>query len=169
MNKPPFRTGHGFDLHVFADHRALILGGVKIPHERGLLGHSDADCVIHALADSLLGAMALPDIGHFFPDNNPANKDMDSTKILKRAVLEIQQLGYRCSNVDITIIAQKPKLADFLPQMRKVLSQILGIEDNCVGLKATTHEKIGSLGRSEGIAAHAVCLLSVAEEYCKLY
>ena len=164
MNKPPFRTGHGFDLHVFADHRALILGGVKIPHERGLLGHSDADCVIHALADSLLGAMALPDIGHFFPDNNPANKDMDSTKILKRAVLEIQQLGYRCSNVDITIIAQKPKLADFLPQMRKVLSQILGIEDNCVGLKATTHEKIGSLGRSEGIAAHAVCLLSVAEE-----
>ena len=169
MNKPPFRTGHGFDLHVFADNRALILGGVKIPYERGLLGHSDADCVIHALADSILGAMALPDIGHFFPDNNPANKDMDSTKILKRAVLEIQQLGYRCSNVDITIIAQKPKLADFLPQMRKVLSQILGIEDNCVGLKATTHEKIGSLGRSEGIAAHAVCLLSVAEEYCKLY
>ena len=164
MNKPPFRTGHGFDLHVLADHRELILGGVKIPHERGLLGHSDADCVIHALADSLLGAVALPDIGHFFPDNNPANKDMDSTKILKRAVLEIQQLGYRCSNVDITIIAQKPKLAAFLPQMRKVLSQILETEDNCVGLKATTHEKIGSLGRSEGIAAHAVCLLSVAEE-----
>ena len=164
MNKPPFRTGHGFDLHVLADHRELILGGVKIPHERGLLGHSDADCVIHALADSLLGAVALPDIGHFFPDNDPANKDMDSTKILKRAVLEIQQLGYRCSNVDITIIAQKPKLADFLPQMRKVLSQILGIEDNCVGLKATTHEKIGSIGRSEGIAAHAVCLLSIAEE-----
>ena len=164
MNKPPFRTGHGFDLHVFADHRELILGGVKIPHERGLLGHSDADCVIHALADSLLGAVALPDIGHFFPDNDPANKDMDSTKILKRAVLEIQQLGYRCSNVDITIIAQKPKLADFLPQMRKVLSQILGIKDNCVGLKATTHEKIGSIGRSEGIAAHAVCLLSIAEE-----
>lgn len=164
MNKPPFRTGHGFDLHVLADHRELILGGVKIPHERGLLGHSDADCVIHALADSLLGAVALPDIGHFFPDNDPANKDMDSTKILKRAVLEIQQLGYRCSNVDITIIAQKPKLADFLPQMRKVLSQILGIKDNCVGLKATTHEKIGSIGRSEGIAAHAVCLLSIAEE-----
>ena len=164
MNKPPFRTGHGFDLHVFADNRALILGGVKIPYERGLLGHSDADCVIHALADSLLGAVALPDIGHFFPDNNPANKDMDSTKILKRAVLEIQQLGYRCSNVDITIIAQKPKLADFLPQMRKVLSQILEIEDNCVGLKATTNEKLGSRGRSEGIAAHAVCLLSVAEE-----
>ena len=125
MNKPPFRTGHGFDLHVFADNRELILGGVKIPYERGLLGHSDADCVIHALADSILGAMALPDIGHFFPDNDPANENMDSTKILKRAVLEIQKLGYRCSNVDITIIAQKPKLAEFLPQMRKVLSQIL--------------------------------------------
>ena len=164
MNKPAFRTGHGFDLHVFADNRELILGGVKIPYERGLLGHSDADCVIHALADSLLGAVALPDIGHFFPDNDPANKDMDSTKILKRAVLEIQQLGYRCSNVDITIIAQKPKLAEFLPQMRKVLSQILGLEENCVGLKATTHEKIGSLGRAEGIAAHAVSLLSVADE-----
>ena len=164
MNKPPFRTGHGFDLHVFADNRALILGGVKIPYERGLLGHSDADCVIHALTDSILGAMALSDIGHFFPDNDPANENMDSTKILKRAVFEIQKLGYRCSNVDITIIAQKPKLAEFLPQIRKVLSQILELEENCVGLKATTHEKIGSLGRSEGIAAHAVCLLSVAEE-----
>ena len=164
MNKPPFRTGHGFDLHVFADNRQLILGGVKIPYERGLLGHSDADCVIHALADSILGAMALSDIGHFFPDNDPANENMDSTKILKRAVLEIQKLGYRCSNVDITIIAQKPKLAEFLPQMRKVLSQILELEENCVGLKATTHEKIGSLGRAEGIAAHAVCLLYVADE-----
>ena len=164
MNKPPFRTGHGFDLHVFADNRALILGGVKIPYKRGLIGHSDADCVIHALADSILGAMALPDIGHFFPDNDPSNKNMDSAKILKRAVLEIQKLGYRCSNVDITIIAQKPKLAEFLPQMRKVLSQILELEENCVGLKATTHEKIGSLGRAEGIAAHSVCLLSVADE-----
>ena len=164
MNKPQFRIGHGFDLHVFADDRELILGGVKIPHERGLLGHSDADCVIHALADSLLGAMALPDIGNLFPDDDPANKDMDSSTILKKAVSEIENLGYICSNVDITIIAQKPKLAEFLPQMRKVLSQILELEENCVGLKATTHEKIGSLGRAEGIAAHAVCLLSVADE-----
>ena len=164
MNKPQFRIGHGFDLHVFADDRELILGGVKIPHERGLLGHSDADCVIHALADSLLGAMALPDIGNLFPDDDPANKDMDSSTILKKAVSEIENLGYICSNVDITIIAQKPKLAEFLPQMRKVLSQILELEENCVGLKATTHEKIGSLGRAEGIAAHSVCLLSVADE-----
>lgn len=163
MNKPPFRTGHGFDLHIFADNRDLILGGVKIPFHRGLLGHSDADCVIHALADSLLGAVALPDIGNLFPDSEPANKDIDSTIILERAVNEIKSFGYCCSNVDITIIAQKPKLSEYLPQMRMVLAKILQVEENCVGLKATTHEKIGSLGREEGIAAHAVCLLSRIE------
>ena len=163
MNKPPFRTGHGFDLHIFADNRDLILGGVKIPFHRGLLGHSDADCVIHALADSLLGAVALPDIGNLFPDSEPANKDIDSTIILERAVNEIKSFGYCCSNVDITIIAQKPKLSEYLPKMRMVLAKILEVEENCVGLKATTHEKIGSLGREEGIAAHAVCLLSRIE------
>ena len=163
MNKPPFRTGHGFDLHMFADNRDLILGGVKIPFHRGLLGHSDADCVIHALADSLLGAVALPDIGNLFPDSEPANKDIDSSIILERAVNEIKSLGYFCSNVDITIIAQKPKLSEYLPKMRMVLAKILEVEENCVGLKATTHEKIGSLGREEGIAAHAVCLLSRIE------
>lgn len=148
---------------MFADNRNLILGGVKIPFHRGLLGHSDADCVIHALADSLLGAVALPDIGNLFPDSEPANKDMDSSIILERAVNEIKSLGYCCSNVDITIIAQKPKLSEYLPQMRMVLAKILEVEENCVGLKATTHEKIGSLGREEGIAAHAVCLLSRIE------
>ena len=163
MNKPPFRTGHGFDLHIFADDRDLILGGVKIPFHRGLLGHSDADCVIHAMADSLLGAVALPDIGNLFPDSEPANKDIDSTIILETAVNEIKSFGYCCSNVDITIIAQKPKLSEYLPQMRMVLAKILEVEENCVGLKATTHEKIGSLGREEGIAAHAVCLLSRIE------
>jgi 2-C-methyl-D-erythritol 2,4-cyclodiphosphate synthase len=160
MNKPQFRTGHGFDLHVFADDRELILGGVKIPHERGLLGHSDADCVIHALSDSLLGAMALPDIGNLFPDDDPANKDMDSTNILQRAVREIEELGYCCSNIDITIIAQKPKLAPYIPEMKEILARLLKIDPTCVGVKATTHEKIGSLGRAEGIAAHAVCLLA---------
>jgi 2-C-methyl-D-erythritol 2,4-cyclodiphosphate synthase len=160
MNKPQFRTGHGFDLHVFADDRELILGGVKIPHERGLLGHSDADCVIHALSDSLLGAMALPDIGNLFPDDDPANKDMDSTIILQRAVREIEELGYSCSNIDITIIAQKPKLAPYIPEMKEILARLLKIDPTCVGVKATTHEKIGSLGRAEGIAAHAVCLLA---------
>lgn len=148
---------------MFADNRNLILGGVKIPFHRGLLGHSDADCVIHALADSLLGAVALPDIGNLFPDSEPANKDMDSSIILERAVNEIKSFGYCCSNVDITIIAQKPKLSEYLPKMRMVLAKILEVEENCVGLKATTHEKIGSLGREEGIAAHAVCLLSRIE------
>ena len=160
MNKPQFRIGHGFDLHVFADDRELILGGVKIPHERGLLGHSDADCVIHALADSLLGAMALPDIGNLFPDDDPANKDMDSSTILKKAVSEIENLGYICSNVDISIIAQKPKLTPYISGMKKNLGKILNIDPSSVGMKATTHEKIGSLGRAEGIAAHAVCLVT---------
>ena len=160
MNKPLFRTGHGFDLHVFADDRELILGGVKIPHDRGLLGHSDADCVIHALADALLGAVALPDIGNLFPDDDPANKDMDSSIILQRAVQKIEKLGYYCSNVDLSIIAQKPKLAPYIPDMKKVLGKILKVDSSCVGVKATTHERIGSLGRAEGIAVHAVCLLS---------
>ena len=160
MINPQFRIGHGFDLHVFADDRELILGGVKIPHERGLLGHSDADCVIHALADSLLGAMALPDIGNLFPDDDPANKDMDSSTILKRAVSEIENLGYICSNVDISIIAQKPKLTPYISGMKKKLGKILNIDPSSVGMKATTHEKIGSLGRAEGIAAHAVCLVT---------
>ena len=133
MNKPQFRTGHGFDLHVFADDRELILGGVRIPHERGLLGHSDADCVIHALSDSLLGAMALPDIGHLFSDNDPANKDMDSTIILQRAVCEIEKLGYCCSNIDITIIAQKPKLTPYISEMKEILGRLLKIDPLCGG------------------------------------
>ena len=160
MNKPQFRIGHGFDLHVFADDRELILGGIKIPYERGLLGHSDADCVIHALADSLLGAMALPDIGNLFPDDDPTNKDMDSSMILMRAVSEIEKLGYICSNVDITIIAQKPKLAPYISEMKENLGKILNVDPSSVGMKATTHENIGSLGRAEGIAAHAVCLVT---------
>ena len=160
MKHPLFRIGHGFDLHIFADGRELILGGVRIPHERGLLGHSDADCVIHSVADSLLGAIALPDIGNLFPDDDPSNKDMDSSIILERAVLEIEKLGYGCSNVDITIIAQTPRLSPYIPNMKKVLGQILRIDATCVGIKATTNEGIGSLGRAEGIAAYAVSLLS---------
>jgi 2-C-methyl-D-erythritol 2,4-cyclodiphosphate synthase len=160
MNAPPFRIGHGFDLHIFSDDRKLVLGGITIPFERGLLGHSDADCVIHALADAILGAVALPDIGNFFPDNSPECKDMDSSIILQKAKKEAGKLGYACSNVDITIIAQKPKLAPYIPAMRARLSEILKIETNLIGIKATTHEKIGSLGRAEGIAAHAVCMLA---------
>ena len=160
MNEPPIRIGHGFDLHVLAENRKLLLGGVDIPFEQGLLGHSDADCVMHALSDALLGAAGLPDIGIFFPDDEPEYKNMDSSIILARVVNEINKTGYLCSNADITIIAQKPKLTEYVPQMKTQLSKILKIAPNLIGIKATTHEKIGALGRSEGIATHAVCLIS---------
>ena len=159
MNIPKIRTGHGFDLHRLVKGRKLILGGIEIPHHLGLLGHSDADCLIHALADAMLGALGLPDIGHHFPDNDPSNKDLDSSDILLHANQLLKEKGYMVGNIDLTLIAQKPKLADYLPSIRSNLSKLLKIEEDCIGLKATTHEGIGSLGREEGIAAHAVCLL----------
>ena len=159
MNSPTIRTGHGFDLHQLVEGRKLILGGVEIPHPLGLLGHSDADCLIHALADSILGGLALPDIGHHFPDNDPANQNLDSSIILQKVVSLCHEKGYCVGNVDLTLIAQRPKLAPHLAEMRKNLSGLLQIPEDCIGIKATTHEGIGSLGREEGIAAHAVCLL----------
>jgi len=159
MNPTNIRIGHGFDLHQLVEGRKLILAGIEIPHRLGLLGHSDADCLLHALADSILGALALPDIGHHFPDHDPKNLDLDSSIIIEKAVSLAKERGYNIGNVDITIIAQQPKLAQFLPEMRKKLSTFLHTTQDCIGLKATTHEKIGSLGREEGIATHAVCLL----------
>ena len=159
MNKPKIRTGHGFDLHRLVEGRKLILGGIEIPHHLGLLGHSDADCLIHALADAMLGALGLPDIGHHFPDNDPSNKDLDSSHILLHSNQLLKERGYLVGNIDLTLIAQRPKLADYLPSIRSNLSKLLKIQEDCIGLKATTHEGIGSLGREEGIAAHAVCLL----------
>jgi 2-C-methyl-D-erythritol 2,4-cyclodiphosphate synthase len=159
MNHPPFRIGHGFDLHRLVEGRKLILGGIEIPHERGLLGHSDADCLIHALADAILGALAKPDIGHLFPDSDPANKDMDSTLILAQAVEIAKEQGFLLANVDITLIAQRPKIGPHIASIRSKLAPRLNLTENQIGIKATTHEKIGSLGREEGIAAHAVCLL----------
>ena len=159
MKVPSIRIGHGFDLHQLVEGRKLILGGIEIPHQRGLLGHSDADCLIHALSDAILGALALPDIGHYFPDDDPANRDLDSSLILQKAISLTKEKGFSVGNVDLTIIAQRPKLIDFIPSIRSNLSSLLQIEPDCVGIKATTHEKIGSLGREEGIAAHAVCLL----------
>ena len=159
MKVPSIRIGHGFDLHQLVEGRKLILGGIEIPHQRGLLGHSDADCLIHALSDAILGALALPDIGHYFPDDDPANRDLDSSLILQKAISLTKEKGFSVGNVDLTIIAQRPKLKDFIPTIRSNLSSLLQIEPDCVGIKATTHEKIGSLGREEGIAAHAVCLL----------
>jgi len=159
MNSPTIRTGHGFDLHQLVEGRKLILGGVEIPHPLGLLGHSDADCLIHALADSILGGLALPDIGHHFPDDDPANQNLDSSIILQKVVSLCHEKGYCVGNVDLTLIAQRPKLAPHLAEMRKNLSGLLQIPEDCIGIKATTHEGIGSLGREEKIAAHAVCLL----------
>jgi 2-C-methyl-D-erythritol 2,4-cyclodiphosphate synthase len=159
MKVPSIRIGHGFDLHQLVEGRKLILGGIEIPHQRGLLGHSDADCLIHALSDAILGALALPDIGHYFPDDDPVNRDLDSSLILRKAISLAKERGFSVGNVDLTIIAQRPKLQDFLPDIRTNLSSLLEIPEDGVGIKATTHEKIGSLGREEGIAAHAVCLL----------
>jgi 2-C-methyl-D-erythritol 2,4-cyclodiphosphate synthase len=159
VNSSNLRIGHGFDLHQLVEGRKLILGGIEIPHPLGLLGHSDADCLIHALADAILGALALPDIGHHFPDQDPQNRDLDSSIILAKAVQLAKDRGYSVGNVDLTVIAEKPKLGKFLPAIREKLSRLLHTPEDCIGLKATTHEKIGSLGRNEGIATHAVCLL----------
>ena len=155
----PFRIGMGYDIHRFKEGRDLVLGGVKIPHNKGLDGHSDADCLSHALADSVLGALGLADIGHFFPNDDPACKDIDSQEILARAVAEARNRGYRVGNVDIALIAEEPKIAPHLAAMKERLAQTMGIETTEIGLKATTNEQIGDLGRSAGIAAHAACLL----------
>ena len=143
--------------------RKLILGGVEIPHERGLLGHSDADCLIHALADAMFGALGLPDVGHYFPDDSPENKDMDSVRILEKAIEESKSAGYSVGNVDLTILAQRPKMAPHIQSIKNSLSQVLEIAPSQIGIKATTNEKLGPIGREEGIAAFAVCLL-VREE-----
>ncbi len=163
MNNPPFRIGHGYDLHQLADGRKLILGGVEIPHERGLLGHSDADCLIHALADAMFGALGLPDVGHYFPDDSPENKDMDSVRILEKAIEESKSAGYLVGNVDLTILAQRPKMAPHIQSIKNSLAQVLEVAPSQIGIKATTNEKLGPIGREEGIATFAVCLL-VREE-----
>ena len=159
MTSFAIRTGHGFDLHQLIEGRKLILCGIHIPHHLGLLGHSDADCLIHALADSILGALALPDIGHYFPDHDPANKDLDSSIILRKVISLAKESGYALGNVDVTVIAQRPKIGPHIPKIKSNLSNLLEIPEDFIGIKATTHEGIGSLGREEGIATHAVCLL----------
>lgn len=156
----PFRIGFGYDIHRLVEGRVLVLGGVKIPHNKGLLGHSDADCLTHAIADAIFGAAGLADIGHFFPDTDPAYKDMDSQKILKRAQQEIQYLGFEIVNIDTTILAEKPKLASFMNQMKEKMAESLKIDTSQITIKATTTEKTGPIGTEEAIAAYAVCLLS---------
>lgn len=154
-----FRIGHGYDVHKLVEGRRCVVGGVEIPSALGLLGHSDADVLSHAIADSILGAAALPDIGFFFPPSDDSCKGIDSQEIVKRAVAEIGKLGYRVVNVDSSLIAETPKMLPHIPAMKEVLARSLGVSPEDVGIKATTNEKMGWEGRKEGIGAHAVCLI----------
>ena len=153
------RIGHGYDVHRLVEGRKLILGGVEIPHSLGLDGHSDADVLVHAVMDALLGAAALGDIGKLFPDTDNAYLGIDSMILLDRVRAAIAEKGYTVGNVDATVLAQKPKLAPHIPLMRQRIAQVLQISENQVNVKATTEERLGFTGKEEGIAAHAVCLL----------
>ncbi len=153
------RIGNGYDIHRLVPERPLILGGVKIDHELGLLGHSDADVLTHAIMDAMLGALSLGDIGHYFPPSDPQWKDADSLKLLAQVDQLIQDKGWQIGNIDSVIVAERPKLKPHIPAMRDRLSTILNLQSNQVGIKATTNEKLDATGREEGIAAYAVVLL----------
>ena len=153
------RIGHGYDVHRLVEGRDLILGGEKIPYELGLLGHSDADVLYHAVMDALLGAAALGDIGRHFPDTDPAYKGADSGRLLQIVGEKIKDAGYKVGNIDVTMIAQKPKLKDYIPRMQENIARHLGISVGQVNVKATTEEKLGFTGEGLGMACHAVCLL----------
>lgn len=153
------RVGHGYDVHRFAEGRDLVLGGVKIPYEAGLLGHSDADVLTHAIMDALLGAAALGDIGLHFPDSDPAYRGIDSLILLGRVGALLSEKGYAVGNIDATVIAEKPKLRPYIEDMRKNIAKTLGIPVDSVNVKATTEEGLGFTGELLGIAAHAVCLI----------
>ena len=156
------RIGHGYDVHRLVEGRKCIIGGVDIPHEKGLLGHSDADVLLHAMMDAVLGAMAAGDIGKLFPDNDPTYKGADSLVLTRRVAEVMAQRGYRLGNIDATVIAQAPKLAPHIPAMRERIAEAFGVEVDRVSVKATTEERLGFTGSGEGIAAHAVCLLEEA-------
>ena len=153
------RIGHGYDVHRLVECRDLILGGVQIPYEKGLLGHSDADVLTHAVMDALLGAAGLGDIGKHFPDTDPAYKGANSLALLEIVGRLIKEKGYFVSNVDVTMIAQKPKLAPYILQMKENISKVLGVDPDCINIKATTEEHLGFTGDGSGMACHAVCLL----------
>lgn len=153
------RIGHGYDVHKLVEGRDLILGGVKIDYEKGLLGHSDADVLLHAVSDALLGAAGLGDIGKHFPDTDPQYKGADSLVLLQVVAQRVKEAGYRVSNIDVTMIAQKPKLKDHIPQMVRNIASAVGIAPDRVNVKATTEEKLGFTGEGLGMSCHAVCLL----------
>ncbi|WP_017549986.1 2-C-methyl-D-erythritol 2,4-cyclodiphosphate synthase [Salinicoccus carnicancri] len=159
-----FRIGHGFDVHAFESGRPLIIGGIEIPHEMGLRGHSDADVLLHTMADAILGALALGDIGKFFPDTDEAYKGMDSKVLLAEVVEMMEGKGYRIGNIDAVIMAEKPKFRPYIDDMREISASLLKAETGNVNIKATTTEKLGFTGRGEGIASEAVVLLEKMEE-----
>lgn len=154
------RIGHGYDVHKLVPERELILGGVEVPYEKGLLGHSDADVLTHAVMDALLGAAGMGDIGKAFPDTDPAYKGISSLLLLERVMEKVKAAGFEVGNVDATVLAQKPKLALFLPEMAANLAKRMEVPPDCVNVKATTEEGLGFTGSGEGMAAHAVCLLT---------
>ncbi|MCX7846773.1 MAG: 2-C-methyl-D-erythritol 2,4-cyclodiphosphate synthase [bacterium] len=160
------RVGHGIDVHAFTDdpERVCVLGGVVIPGSRGLAGHSDGDVVVHAICDAVLGAAALGDIGHYFPDTDPAYRNIRSTRLLERVVAEAEAAGYKIGNVDVTVLAQEPRLAPHISAMRAVLAEVMGISAGQISIKATTTEGLGFVGRREGVEVHAVCFLRGREE-----
>lgn len=153
------RVGHGYDVHRLVEGRALILGGVTVPFDRGLLGHSDADVLTHAVMDALLGAAALGDIGKLFPDSEAAYAGADSIALLRRVTALLREHGWQVGNVDATVVAQVPKLAPYIPEMRRRLAEAMGLDVDCVSVKATTEERLGFTGSGEGMAAHAVALI----------
>ena len=153
------RIGHGYDVHKLVEGRKLILGGVNIPHEKGLLGNSDADVLLHAVSDALLGAAALGDIGKHFPDTDEAFKDADSRVLLRRVIELISQKGYKVGNIDATVIAQAPKLAPYIETMKNNIAEDCGVSADRINVKATTEEHLGFTGRKEGVSAHAVCII----------
>ncbi len=155
-----FRIGLGYDVHPFIENRPLILGGISIPHKVGLLGHSDADVLSHAITDALLGALALGDIGTHFPDDDPLYKNADSLILLKKCYSLVENEGYTINNIDTTVVAEQPKLKPFIPSIIKSIAETLNCQISQISVKATTSEKMGFLGREEGMAAHAVVLLS---------
>lgn len=153
------RIGHGYDVHKLVEGRPLIIGGVEIPHEKGLLGHSDADVLLHAISDALLGAAALGDIGKLFPDTDDAYKGADSLMLLKEVCHHVRQAGFEIENIDSTVIAQAPKLRPYIDEMRSLISAYTNVDIDAISVKATTEEGMGFTGMKQGIAAHAVCLI----------
>lgn len=159
MSVPKIRVGYGYDVHRYVEGRKLILGGVTVPAERGLLGHSDADVLLHAIADALLGAAAMRDIGYHFPDTDPRYAGADSMVLLREVLMLLRERGYRVGNIDATIVAEAPKLSPFVPRMQERIAETLDLSVDEVSIKATTNERMGFVGREEGMAAHAVVLI----------